>query len=271
MAKEVTDREAAAEAVAAAAEAHAERVSTAFTEKFKAFTPKKQALSDMGVVLSSLAAALRAAAADLVQKSEQHDAELADDAAPRAARDQATAELVQTMVAIRATAETVYGRAGLKALGIDGRTPTDSKAILEHARKFVKQLEDPGLKLPRPQDGVAIQKSVWAAKVKKPLPLLAEARKDVAREAREAEITGDAKAKAMAAFDDLFGVVATFTSAMLDLIGEGDLAARIKPSVRRRGVTAESDESEADAEPGADGESGSPAATGSPAKATPDA
>lgn len=58
---------------------------------------------------------------------------------------------------------------------------------------------------------------------------------------------------------------------MLDLIGEGDSAARIKPSVRRRGVTAESDESEADTEPGADGESGSPAATGSPAKATPDA
>ncbi len=273
MAKEVTDREAAAEAVAAAAEAHAEKVTTAFAEKFKAFAPKKQAVSDMGAVLSTLAAALRAAATELVEKSERHDAELADDAAPREARDQATAELVQTMVSIRATTETVYGRAGLKALGIDGRTPTDSKGILEHARKFVKQLEDPGVKLPKPQEGVAIQKSVWLAKVKKPLPVLAEARRDVAREEREAEITGSAKAKSMAAFDDLFGVVATFTSSMLDLIGEDDLAARIKPSVRRRGVTAESDESgeSGAAETGAGGETTGDPGAGSPAKATPDA
>lgn len=271
MAKEVTDREAAAEAVAAAAEAHAERVSKAFTEKFKAYVPKKQELPDMGVVLRTLAGALRASSADLVDKSEKHDAELADDAAPREARDEATAELVQTMVSMRATVETVYGRAGLKALGIEGRTPTDSRAILEHARKFVKQLEDPKLKLPKPQDGVAIDRAVWVAKVEKPLPILAQARKDVLREEREAEITGNAKTRSMAAFDELFGVVAPFTSAMLDLIGEDELAARVKPSVRRRGVTAEGDEPEDGSAPesGPEGDGGGEPATSSDTKAPP--
>jgi len=242
VAKEVIVREAAGEAVAAAAEAHADRVSEAFKDRFQEYAPKKQPVPDMGVVLTMLAGALRASAAELVEKSEAHDAELSDDAAPREARDAATAELVQTMVRIRATTETVYGRAGLKALGIDGRTPTDSKAIHEHARKLVKQLQDPELKLPRPQDGVKVDTDVWLAKVGKPLPVLAQALKDVAREEREAEITGNAKTRAMDAFDEMFGVVATFTSSMLDLIGEDDLAARIKPSARRRGVTVEGEE-----------------------------
>ena len=202
-----------------------------------------------------------------MEKSEAHDAELADDAAPREARDSATAELVQAMVSIRGTTETVYGRSGLKALGIDGRTPTDSKAIQEHARKPVKQLNDPGLKLPKPQDRVKIDTSVWLAKVSKPLAVLAQARKDMAREEREAEITGNDKTRAMDAFNERFGVVATFTSSMLDLIGEDDLAGRIKPSLRRRGVTAEGDEA-ADSEEGEpEGSSGAAAGSGFAPKA----
>lgn len=265
MAKEVNVREAAAETVAAAAEAHSERVSKAFEERFQKFAPKKQPVPDLGVVLRILASALRASATELVEKSEAHDAELSDDAAPREARDSATAELVQAMVSIRGTTETVYGRAGLKALGIDGRTPTDSKAIQEHARKLVKQLNDPKLKLPKPQDGVKIDTGVWLAKVSKPLAVLAQARKDVAREEREAEITGNDKTRAMDAFNEMFGVVATFTSSMLDLIGEDDLAARIKPSLRRRGVTAEGEEAVTSGDDAPEG--GSTAATDAAPKA----
>lgn len=266
MAKEVNVREAAAETVAAAADAHSERVSQAFKDRFQKFAPKKQPVPDMGVVLRMLAGALRASAAELVEKSEAHDAELSDDAAPREARDSATAELVQAMVSIRGTTETVYGRAGLKVLGIDGRTPTDSKAIQEHARKLVKQLNDPGLKLPKPQDGVKIDTGVWLAKVSKPLAVLAQARKDVAREEREAEITGNDKTRAMDAFNEMFGVVATFTSSMLDLIGEDDLAGRIKPSVRRRGVTAEGDEAAGSGEGEPEGSSAAAAGSGSAPK-----
>ena len=242
MAKEVTDRAAAAETVAAAAEAHAERVAGAFKAKFEGAVPAGKTVPDMGVMLLTLAKALRDASAELVDKSQQHEVELADDAAPREARDAATKQLVQAMVAIRATVETVYGHAGLKALGLDGRTPTDSKAIGAHARTFVKLATSPGLKLPKPQEGVAVDIKVWIKKVSKPLRALDQARKDVAKEEREAQITGSAKARAMEAFDELFGVVATFTSATLDLIGEDTLAARIKPSMRRRGVTTEGDD-----------------------------
>lgn len=239
MAKEVTGREASAESVASAAETHATEVAKAFVAKFKQHVPKKTEVPDVGVLLRTLAKALRVQAADLIEKSAQHDAELADDAAPREARDTATTELVQAMVTIRSVCEATYGRAGLKALGIDGRTPTDSKAIKEHAQNFVSQLKDPKVKLPPPQDGVSIDRAVWIAKVEKWLPVLAQARTDVAREESEADATLNAKNKSMDAFDELFGVVAAFTSSMLDLIGEDDLAARVKPAARRRGVTVE--------------------------------
>lgn len=241
MAREVTGREASAEAVASAAETHAAEVAKAFVAKFKQHVPKKEEVPDVGVLLRTLAKALRTQSADLLEKSAQHDAELADDAAPREARDTATTELVQAMVTIRSACEVAYGRVGLKALGIDGRTPTDAKAIQEHAGKFVAQLKSPKVKLPPPQEGMSIDHAVWIAKVEKWLPVLAQARKDVAREEREADATINAKNKSMEAFDELFGVVAAFTSSMLDLIGEDDLAARVKPAARRRGVTAEQD------------------------------
>lgn len=199
--------------------------------------------------MHALAGALRAAGHDLVAKSAAHDAELADDAGPRELRDRSTAELIQTMVGIRATVESVYGRAGLKVLGIDGRTPTDSKGIQEHARKLKAQLDDGKLKLPPAQEGVAVDRKVWSAKIEASLPTLTQARKDVAREEREAEITGNAKAKSMEAFDEVFGVIAGFTSSMLDLIGEDDLASRIKPSPRRRGLTTEADTTDSAASP----------------------
>ena len=71
---------------------------------------------------------------------------------------------------------------------------------------------------------------------------LTEARKDVAREAREAQATGVVKAKAMSAHDAMFSVGASFISAALSLVGEHELAERTRPSSRRPGTTAAAEE-----------------------------
>jgi hypothetical protein len=254
MAKQVTDREHSAASVAAAAETHAERVSTAFSKRFGKYLRKKETMPDVGFALTLVARALHETTATLVDASQKHDAELADDAAPREARDAATAELIALIVGIRATVDNVYGTAGIKGLGLDGRTPTDAKAILEHARKLLGRLEDPKLKWPKPvQDGVKIHPDVWVNKLKAPAARLEAARKDVVREEREAQATGDAKAKALAAHDELFGTGSAFISAALSLVGEQELADRTRPSARRAGTTAaEEDGAEAGDETGAD-------------------
>lgn len=241
MAKAVTDREGSAEAVAAAAETHVARVNEAFTKRFGDFATKKEkaekGLPDMGFALVLVARALRASIGALVEASTAHDRELADDDAPREARDAAAAELVRLMVGIRAAVEVVFGKRGLKALGIDGRTPTDAKAILEHTRSFLRHLEDPAMEMPPLiQQGVHVEPQVWAGKLRAPLGKLEAARKVVAREEREAQATGDAKAKAILAFDDMFAAGAGFISASLGLVGEWELAAKTRPSLRRAGA-----------------------------------
>ena len=145
MAKQVTDRESSAESVAAAAETHADTVRQAFEDQFGEHLVDKEKMPDMGLAVLLVARALRATSEALVEASRVHDAELADYAAPRDARDSAAAELVSLTVGIRSTVDTVYGQAGLRALGLDGRTPTDSRAILEHARNLIQQLADPEL------------------------------------------------------------------------------------------------------------------------------
>lgn len=238
MAKQVTDRESSAESVAAAADTHTDKVREAFEAQFSKYLHKKESMPDIGLALTLVGRALRTSSEALVEASRLHDAELADDAAPREARDTSTAELVTLTVGIRSAVDTVYGQAGLKALGLDGRTPTDSKAILEHARNLGQRLGDPKLVWPKPlRSGVKLQPEVWIAELKAPVARLEAARKDVAREEREAQATGDTKAKAMSAHDAIFSRGAGFVSAALSLIGEDDLADRTRPSTRRSGTT----------------------------------
>jgi hypothetical protein len=149
------------------------------------------------------------------------------------------------------------GQAGLKALGLDGRTPTDSRAILEHARNLIQRLSDPELIWPKPlQPGVKLSPAVWIGELEGPVKRLAEARKDVAREERELQATGVAKAKAMSAQDAMFSAGAGFISATLALVGERDLAGKTRPSTRRAGTTAAIEEAGAGAGDGSAAEAG---------------
>jgi hypothetical protein len=226
-------------AVAAAADTHVDTIRRAFEDQFGKHLRAKEKMPDIGLALLLVGRALRATSASLVEASRVHDAELSDDAAPREARDGATAELVSLSVGIRSTVDTVYGQAGLKALGLDGRSPTDSKAILEHARNLIQRLEDPKLVWPKAlQSGVKLTPGVWVRELEGPVKRLAEARRDVVREEREAQATGVAKAKAMSAHDTMFSGGAGFISTTLALVGEHDLAEKTRPSTRRSGTTA---------------------------------
>ncbi len=241
MAKQVTDRESSAESVAAAADTHIDMIRQAFEEQFGKHLRGKEKMPDLGLALLLVGRALRATSEALVEASRTHDAELADDAAPREARDSAAAELVSLTVGIRSTVDTVYGQTGLKALGLDGRTPTDSKAVLEHSRNLIQRLEDPKLLWPKAlQSGVKLDPTVWVGELSGPVKRLTEARRDVAREEREAQATG--VAKAMSAHDTMFSGGASFISTALSLVGEHDLADKTRPSTRRSGTTAASEE-----------------------------
>lgn len=240
MAKEVTDREGATTIVASAADAHADHIEQAFLERYGAHLTKKEATGPLTLSLTVkvIGRALRGACNTLVQASDAHDAELADDAEPRETRDASAAALTSTLVGYRGTLETVYGAAGSKLVGFDGRVPTDPKQVLAVARKVRTELRKPKLKWPKPVTaGVKIDVTHWAAALDAPIATLEAAQKDIAREAREAQVTIDAKSKAMDANDEVFKRGAELISAALYVVGDDEHAARVRPSARRPGRT----------------------------------
>ncbi len=105
-----------------------------------------------------------------------------------------------------------------------------------------------------------VDPSEWAGELEAWAARLEKAQKDVAREAREAQAALDLKNRAMTANDDTFMRVARFLSAAFFLVGDDDLATKVRPSARRPGtVLAETEGDVNDAAPAPDDEPTPPA------------
>lgn len=237
MAKQVTDRQGATETVASAAETHAERIADAFEETFGDCLEAKEKMPDVALLLKLVARKLRRTNQALVDASDAYDKELADDAGPREARDEAAAALTSEVVGIRGTIESIFGAAMLESLGITGKTEVEPKAILAKAKRLAGELQDPGRKWPKPtRKGIKINPGEWIGDLEPWINALDKTLKDVARESREAQAAYDAKERAMEAHDDGFMRIARFVSGLFFLVRDDKLAKKIRPSARRPGT-----------------------------------
>lgn len=245
MAKQVTDRQGSTETVASAAETHAARAGEAFAASFADCLEGKEKMPDVPLLLTLVARKMRRLNAALVSASDAHDAELADDAAPREARDEAAARLTAEVVDIRGVVESAYGPAMLRSLGLDGKTEVEPKAILAKSRKLASALSDPKRKWPKPRrKGLKVDPSEWAGDLETYNAKLEQALKDVMRETREAQAALDTKDRAMDANDDAFQRIARFVSALFFLVGDDTLATKVRPSARRPGTLLQEDAGE---------------------------
>lgn len=233
--------------VASAAETHTERIASRFEEMFKDCLEAKEKIPDVALLLKLVARKQRRVNKTLVEASSALAKELADDAPPREARDEAAAALTAEVVAIRATCEAAFGPAMLASLGIDGKTEVEPKAILAKSKRLVSELKDPARKWPKPaRKGIKINHAEWIGDLEMWISTLEKALKDVARETREAQAASDAKDRAIRANDDHFMRIARFLSGFFFLVGDDKLAKRVRPSARRPGTALENSEEESD-------------------------
>ncbi|APR74806.1 Hypothetical protein A7982_00152 [Minicystis rosea] len=234
--KQVTDREKSARAVVAAGETQADAIGAALAQVFKPHLRKGEPSPDVSRVAVLLSRALDAAKATMVEADVAHDAEIGDDDGYRKARDEAAADLADRLIELREILTGVYGTATANSV-FTSRTPEDPVVLSRFARDIEGALGR--VTLPKARiKGAKLDIAETIADLAQRREKLDATLADVARELREAQATLDAKNRAIAAYDEVFGGVATLLTGALRLAGKPDLAAKVRPSSRRPGQTA---------------------------------
>lgn len=248
--KQVTDRQKSSRAVAAAAATHAKAIGDALTAALTPHLKSGEVLPDAALLVELFGRKVAADNAALAKADTAHEAELADDAAPREARDAATEEVRGLLVDLRAGVDSAYGLPGLAVLGLKGQTPDDPTAIASLGAAVLEALKDPKRKLPKPRRaGNKLDRAAYVAELSAALPPLQKALARVAKEDREKEHTQMAKDQALAVNDRTFSRGAAVIAALASAAGLEDLAAKVRPSGRRPGRTAAEDEENAEEAP----------------------
>jgi len=252
--KAVTDRQKSARSVTAAAHTHANEVAGRIAELLSPHLRPDEDMPDVGLLLRLVGRLIATENEALVRADAAHERELADDAAPRKARDEAVEKVRRILVDLRAAVETTCGMAGLPRLHLLEAVPTDPSVLATIGRSVLDALRDESVRLPAARRrGLTLDREAFAEELELELPPLDKALAAVAREAREAEATLRQKRVAMEANDRAFSRGAAVLSSSFALAGLEDLAGRLRPSSRQPGETNEFELAATRAETGADG------------------
>jgi hypothetical protein len=239
--KQVVDRQKSARAVIAAGETHAPKIAAELEALLAPHLHQGEQLPDIKLLAALVARSLAASTDQIIAADEAHLSELADDGAPRAARDETAAALYTTLVELREWLTALFGAAAVRALGFSSDTPRDPVALARFAGEIAGALTT--AKLPKPKrPGVTWDAAAAAAEIIAARDTLNAHLGDVAREIREAQATVSAKNAALASYDERFTRAAGFYSGLFRLAGETELADRVRPSRRRPGTIEEADE-----------------------------
>lgn len=240
-ARMVVQRERSATSVRSALDAFSERVGAKLTALTASQVGEGEKAPDWAYSMRLLGRALAQGAEAMRKADDAHEQELADDAAPRDARDVAVTKLYDAVVALREVATGLYTSKVLPSLGLVGSTPRDPVLLVRYAENVVDKLGKVALPASRVANA-AIDTAGVGCSLQGLVDELSAAVADVGREEREAQLTLSTKRAAIAAHDTLFGGVATVTEGLLRLVSENDLAEKVRPSARRPGVTVENED-----------------------------
>ena len=235
--KQIVDRTKDSIAVLASVNAHARLVETRLGELLKPHLRKGETMPDVSRLLELIARVVEARTEVMTGADTSHQTELADDEGFRRQRDERTADLVTIITQAREALDGVYGSGAIQRYGIKGTTPRDPAQLVAFATAMAQKLHAEAL--PAPRFTASVDRKAIAAEIRAGLAPLQDAIDHVAREVREAEGTLVARDAAVETFDATFSRAAATFVALYRLAGEDELAARIRPSVRRPGRLAQ--------------------------------
>ena len=235
--KQVIDRSRSAGSVCTNVTTHAEELNRKLVAALAPHLLPGETMPNFALVAKLAARMLAARSSELDVADAAHEAELSDDAMPRAERDDADGELREATISIRNTIDASFGDVGLRALGIHVPPPQDPRGLERYVSDFHDALLDTARTLPgRTRRGVTLDRVAMAEDLAPLRTRLKAALQVVATEAAELALTQTAKDSAVEANDRTFSGVAKTAEGLLTLAGRRDLADRVRPSKRRPGV-----------------------------------
>lgn len=230
--KMVIARQKSAEAVAALGTAQSEMLARALVHKLGGLEEQK-----VKAMLERFAAGILQARSEMVSKDEAHETELSDDPAARDARDTAARNLRSQLIELRQVVTGLYGDTIARRVFTEA-TPIDPVTLSRFAAEVCARLQEIDLGQPRVA-GAQMDKAALIQQLTAQRNELASCLEAVAVEEREAQVTMVAKHKAIASYDQTFTGLATVFEGLFILAGERELAARVRPSLRRPGQTSQ--------------------------------
>jgi hypothetical protein len=185
-------------------------------------------------VIDAIGTYLERGTTTLVQADRAHTTELADDEGIRQHREECMIDLKDFLSALRTNIIRNYGAVVAGAYSLGAALPDDGPALLLLADNVENLLRSRALSEPAKNQSLKLDPLVAANDVKANANALRVALANVEREKREAQLTQNDKAEAMAAWGTTYSASADAAAAFLALGGRLDLAQRVRPTARRR-------------------------------------
>ena len=149
--------------------------------------------------------------------------------------EQLTEALYDRQVAVRRTLAGIYGPdRGFEVAAVEGKTPRTLKGIADQVDVTVRLLRQPEVELPTLEvDGVVVDLGTMAGRLETELADLQDLGVRLERARKAAGESVVVRKQAIEEFDGVFPWVARALESLFRLVGETDLAERIRTSVRR--------------------------------------
>ena len=229
--KLVANRQTNASVVVAALEVHAKAAAADVSALlFPKGEPKHLTVA---IFIGALATALAAHAEAIGAADRALADELGDDQPYRDARDAARAEVRASLTDCQSSLSGAYGASVVHAYALDSALPVADNLLLQQARVVHAALAKGAPKAPA-KKGRKLDFAALAEDLEVHIAALHAALQHVKREEREAEQALTKRDAAVTAFEPVYTGIADVAAGLLELAGQGDLASRVKPTVRRR-------------------------------------
>lgn len=238
--KQVTDRQKSSRSLAETISTNQEAIASGLEAVLERVAVGKKVPDTRGL-LALLAQLVTTNSEETAAADRAHELEMADDVAPRNARDSSAAKVRETLIDLRGALLTTYGDATVAAFGLAAAVPTDGQAVVSFGQKVSEALATVKLGKPK-RDGVSMDLKVFAKELKTHLPALEGALSDVTREVREGQATLGIKTKAIETNDRDFQRVGALVEQLAKFANLPEVAKKARPSARKPGQAEADDE-----------------------------